>query len=103
MEQVEQNVMETGEDPNITFHHNMFHNIKEFYQKQLYCDVTLFGKQDANSNDTQILKGLFFEKFHIHVNILIERKRLLQMKWKVFREKSEMKCKVLCQIIGHGW
>ena len=75
VEQVEQNIMETGEDPNITFHHNMFHNIKEFYQKQLYCDVTLFGKE-ANSNDTQVLKGLFFKKFHIHVHILIERKRV---------------------------
>ena len=58
MDQSEQNVIESSEDQNITFHHNMFHNIKEFYKKQLFCDVTLFGK-NANSNEDQVLKGLF--------------------------------------------
>ena len=58
MEQDEQNPTETGEDANncSTIHHYMCQNIKDFYEKQLYCDVTLFGK-DTNSNDTHVLKG----------------------------------------------
>jgi hypothetical protein len=58
MEQGEQIsvMMETNElDPN-SFHNEMFHNIKEIFEKKLFCDVTLFGK-DTNSNDTQVLKG----------------------------------------------
>ena len=65
MEQGEQIsvMMETNElDPNC-FHSEMFHNIKEIFEKKLFCDVTLFGKDETseitedNLKENHVLKG----------------------------------------------
>ena len=77
MEQGEQIsvMMETNElDPN-SFHNEMFHNIKEIFEKKLFCDVTLFGK-DETSEKTEddvkgnhVLKG-FLTSYSFHIQIL---------------------------------
>ena len=59
MEQGEQIsvMMETNElDPN-SFHNEMFHNIKEIFEKKLFCDVTLFGKDETSEKTEDDVKG----------------------------------------------
>ena len=69
MEQSEQIsvMMETNElDPN-SFHNEMFHNIKEIFEKKLFCDVTLFGKDETiektedDVKGNHVLKGFLFQ------------------------------------------
>lgn len=75
MEQGEQIsvMMETNElDPN-SFHNEMFHNIKEIFEKKLFCDVTLFGKDETSEKTgddvkgNHVLKGFMSNSFHIQI------------------------------------
>ena len=81
MEQGEQIsvMMETSElDPN-SFHNEMFHNIKEIFEKKLFCDVTLFGKDETSekTEDDVILRGFYFQTVFISIFYkLLEVKKL---------------------------
>ena len=85
MEQGEQIsvMMETNElDPN-SFHNEMFHNIKEIFEKKLFCDVTLFGKDETiektedDVKGNHVLKGfLTSHSFHIQFLQMIRNEKI---------------------------
>jgi hypothetical protein len=75
MEQGEQIsvMMETNElDPN-SFHNEMFHNIKEILEKKLFCDVTLFGKDETSEKTEDDVKGNHVLKGFGRTIVLISR------------------------------
>ena len=88
MEQGEQIsvMMETNElDPN-SFHNEMFHNIKEIFEKKLFCDVTLFGKDETSEKTEDDVKGnhvlkgfLTSHSFHIQILQIIRSGNILEM------------------------